>query len=142
MPTISALAWRSPDDPRDWQAVIRAFRDRHTETWFAADATLGWWGPDGFTRLVVATDDPGTLPGKATWHLATNMPRPAGARTAASTRRRTWRDRADPRDPVLDRAELQAGQGRAGLGRVPGPLHTAIRHQALVNCAFCFCWAA
>jgi hypothetical protein len=32
------------------------------------------------------------------------------------------RDRADLRHPALDRAGLQAGQGRAGLGRLPGPL--------------------
>src|SRR5438105_15409469 len=32
------------------------------------------------------------------------------------------RDRADLRHPALDRAGLQAGQGRAGLGRLPSPL--------------------
>jgi hypothetical protein len=64
--------------------VTRTFRDGHTETWWAADATLGWWGPDGLTRLVVATADPGTLPDKATWHLATSLPRPGGPREAAS----------------------------------------------------------
>src|SRR5205823_6188303 len=66
------LAWDGPDDPGDWQAVTRAFRDGHTETWWAADAALGWWGPDGARRLVVATADPGTLPDKATWYLVTN----------------------------------------------------------------------
>src|SRR5258708_6092028 len=35
---------------------------------------------------------------------------------------RSGRDRADLRHPALDRAELQAGQGPAGLGRLPGPL--------------------
>ena len=56
------LAWREPDDPGDWRPVTRTFRDGHAETWHAADATLGWWGPDGFTRLVVVTADPSTLP--------------------------------------------------------------------------------
>ena len=79
-----ALAWDGPEDPGDWTAVTRAFRDGRTETWWAADATLGWWGPDGFTRLVVATADPGSLPGKATWYLATNLPRPGGPREADS----------------------------------------------------------
>src|SRR6266702_980300 len=51
------------------------FRAGHAETWRAADATLGGWGPDGVRRLVVATADPGTLPGKATWYLVTNLPR-------------------------------------------------------------------
>jgi hypothetical protein len=64
-----ALAWDGQDDPGDWQAVTRTFRDGHAETWWAADATLGWWGPDGARRLVVATADPGTLPDKATWYL-------------------------------------------------------------------------
>ena len=36
-----ALAWDGPDDPGDWQPVTRTFRDGHTETWWAADATLG-----------------------------------------------------------------------------------------------------
>jgi hypothetical protein len=36
----------------------------HAETWHAADARLGWWGPDGARRLVVATADPAALPAK------------------------------------------------------------------------------
>jgi hypothetical protein len=118
------LGWLGPEDPGDWQPVTRTFRDGHTQTWWAADATLGWWGPDGFTRLVVATADPGTLPDKATWYLATNLPpagRPArGGQPAPGSR--AGRDRADLRHSALDRAGLQAGQGRAGLGRLPGPL--------------------
>jgi hypothetical protein len=75
-----ALAWGGPGDPGDWTAVVRTFRDGHAETWRAADATLGGWGPDGVRRLVVATADPGTLPDKATWYLVTNLPRPGGPR--------------------------------------------------------------
>ena len=86
-----ALAWGGPDDPGDWTAVRRTFRDGHAETWWAADAKLGGWGPDGARRLVVATADPATLPGKATWYLVTNLPRPGGpARPAARTRPRPW----------------------------------------------------
>jgi len=79
-----ALAWHGPEDPGDWQPVTRTFRDGHAQTWFAADAHLGWWGPEGTTRLVVATADPGTLPEKATWYLATNLPRPGSPREAES----------------------------------------------------------
>ena len=79
-----ALAWGGPEDPGDWQPVTRRFRDGHAETWWAADATLGWWGPDGTTRLVVATADPAALPDKATWYLATNLARPGGPREAGS----------------------------------------------------------
>jgi hypothetical protein len=62
-----ALAWGGPDDPGDWHPMARTFRDGHAETWYAAEATLGWRGPDGARRLAVATADPGTLPGKANW---------------------------------------------------------------------------
>jgi hypothetical protein len=79
-----ALRWGSADDPGDWQPATRTFRDGHAETWHAADATLGWRGPDGTTRLVIATAGPGTLPGKATWYLATSLPRPGGPREAES----------------------------------------------------------
>ena len=79
-----ALAWGGPEDPGDWHPVTRTFRDGHAETWQAADASLGGWGPDSARRLVVATADPGTLPDKATWYLVTNLPRPGGPREAGS----------------------------------------------------------
>ena len=139
------LAWRGPDDPGDWRPVTRTFRDGHAETWHAADATLGWWGPDGFTRLVVVTADPGTLPDKATWYLATNLPRPGGPREAGSPH------------PAADLAEITRIYGirhwiEQGYKQVKDELgwadfqvrsDTAIRrHQVLVNCAFSFCWNA
>src|SRR5205807_6524120 len=140
-----ALAWHGPDDSGDWQAVTRTFRDGHAETWFAADAALGWWGPDGFTRLVVATADPSALPPKATWYLDTNLPRPGGPREDGSPH------------PAASLAEVVRIYGirhwtEQGYKQVKDELgwadfqvrsDTAIRrHQALVNCAFCFCWHA
>jgi hypothetical protein len=140
-----ALAWSGPDDPGDWRPVTRTFRDGHTQTWWAADARLGWWGPDGTTRLVVATADPGTLPDKATWYLATNLPRPGGPRQAGSIH------------PPADLAEVVRIYGirhwtEQGYKQVKDELGWADfqvrsdiairRHQALVTCAFCFCWAA
>jgi hypothetical protein len=59
------LDWDGPDDPGGWHPVTRTFRDGHTETWYAAEVTLGWWGPDGARRLVAATTGPGGLPDKA-----------------------------------------------------------------------------
>ena len=140
-----ALAWHGPGDPAGWHPVTRAFRGGHAETWYAADATLGWWGPDGFTRLVIATADPATLPAKATWYLATNLPRPGGPREP------------DSPHPAASLAEIVriygirhwTGQGykqvkdELGWADFQVRSDTAIRrHQALVNCAFSFCWDA
>jgi SRSO17 transposase len=57
------LGFNSPNRPGRWRRIRRRFRDGHTETWWAADATLGGWGPDRPHRLVIATTDPATLPG-------------------------------------------------------------------------------
>ncbi|WP_405887524.1 hypothetical protein OG762_08095 [Streptomyces sp. NBC_01136] len=69
----------------------RHFRDGHTETWWAADARLGGYGPASPCRLIVATTDPASLPEKATWYLATNLPHPDAPPTPppARTRRPT-----------------------------------------------------
>ncbi|GAA3077334.1 hypothetical protein GCM10017600_07910 [Streptosporangium carneum] len=75
----AVLACADPNDPGDWTPMHRRLRDGHTEMWWAAEARLGFWGPDGATRLVVATTDPATLPDKATWYLATNLPGPDNA---------------------------------------------------------------
>jgi hypothetical protein len=137
------LRWGGPEDPGDWTAVSRTFRDGHAETWRAADARLGWWGPDDARRLVVATADPGTLPGKATWYLVTNLPRPGSPREAGSPH------------PAADLAEIVRIYGirhwteqsykqvKDELGWADFQVRSDIairRHQALVNCAFSFCW--
>ncbi|MFJ2378900.1 transposase [Streptomyces sp. NPDC087769] len=75
--TPADAARTDPEHPGDWTAVERTFRDGHTETWWAADAHLGWWGPDGNVRLIVATADPATLPAKATWYWPPTCPDPA-----------------------------------------------------------------
>src|SRR5262249_29727641 len=132
-----ALAWDGPEDPGDWRPVTRTFRGGRTETWWAADARLGWGGPDGTTRLGVATADPGTL--------ATNLPCPAGPREAASPH------------PPADLAEVTRIYGirhwteqgykqvKDELGWADFQVRSGIairRHQVLVTCAFSFCWAA
>jgi hypothetical protein len=140
-----ALAWNGPGDPCDWQEVTRTFRDGHAETWWAAEATLGSWGPDGVRRLVVATADPAALPDKATWYLVTNLPRPGGPREE---------DSLHPAAPLAEIVRIYSIRNwiEQGYKQVKDELgwadfqvrsDTAIRrHQALVNCAFSFCWAA
>lgn len=137
------LTWNGPDHPGDWIRVDRTFHDGHTECWWAAEARLGWWGPDGTTRLVVATTDPATLPDKNTWYLATDLPRPGSPREA------------DSPHPAADLAEIVRIYGvrhwiEQGYKQVKDELGwadfqvrsaTAIHgHQVLVCCAFSFCW--
>jgi hypothetical protein len=139
------LAWGGPDNPGDWHPVTRLFRDGHAETWQAAEARLGWRGPDGARRLVAATADPGALPPKATWYLVTNLARPGGPREEDSP----W--------PAADLAEIVRIYGirhwieqsykqvKDELGWADFQVRSDIairRHQVLVNCAFSFCWDA
>jgi hypothetical protein len=119
-----ALTWKDAKRPGDWTPVERHFRDGHTATWWAADARLGGYGPDSPCRMVVATTDPASLPEKATWYLATNLPHPDApprSQQPAPTGR-PRRDRPPLRPAAVDRAELQADQGRTRLGRLPSPL--------------------
>jgi hypothetical protein len=112
------LGWRGPSRPGRWRRVVRRFRDGHAEAWWAADARLGGWGPDRRLRLVVATTDPGRLPGRSSWYLLTSLPRPAGRRARQASLAeviglyglRNWAEQGD-----------KQGQGRAWLGRLPGP---------------------
>jgi hypothetical protein len=140
-----ALAWGGPDDPGDWHPVTRTFRDGHTETWYAADAALGWWGPDGVRRLVVATADPATLPPKATWYLVTNLPRPGGPREAGSPHPAASLGEITRIYGIRNWIEQSYKQVKDELGWADFQVRSdiAIRHhQVLVNCAFSFCWDA
>jgi hypothetical protein len=138
-----ALSWGGPANPGDWTAVIRHFRDGHTETWWAADATLAGWGPDRPCRLVVATTDPATLPEQTTWYLTTDLPRPGSPRAAASPYPaagyaeivriyglRTWVEQGYKQ--VKDQLGWADFQVRSDVA--------IRRHQTLVSCAFSFCW--
>jgi len=139
------LAWGGPEDPGDWTAVTRTFRDGHAETWWAADARLGWWGPDDIRRLVVVTADPGTLPGKATWYLVTNLPRPGGPREADSPHPAASLAEITRIYGIRHWTEQGYKQVKDELGWADFQVRSDIairRHQVLVTCAFSFCWAA
>jgi hypothetical protein len=140
-----ALVWDGPEEPGDWHEVTRTFRDGRTQTWWAADARLGWWGPDGTTRLVVATADPGTLPDKATWYLATNLPRPGSPREAGSPHPAASLEEVVRIYGIRHWTEQGYKQVKDQLGWADFQVRSDIairRHQVLVTCAFSFCWAA
>ena len=125
--------------------VTRTFRDGHAETWWAADATLGGWGPDGVRRLVVATADPATLPDKVTWYLVTNLPRPGGPREAGSPHPAAGLAEIMRIYGIRNWIEQSYKQVKDELGWADFQVRSDIairRHQALVNCAFSFCWDA
>jgi hypothetical protein len=140
------LAWTSPERPGDWTKVIRRFRDGHTETWWAADASLpaAGWGPHRRLRLVVATTDPARLPKLTTWYLVTNLPRPGSRRAPAPFASadlaeivrlyslRNWVEQSYKQvKHELGWADFQVRGDRA-----------IRRHWTLVWCAFSFCWRA
>ncbi|MFD7288775.1 hypothetical protein [Streptomyces sp. NPDC059863] len=138
-----ALTWRDPGQPGDWTPVERTFRDGHTETWWAADASLGFWGPDGNVRLVVATTDPGTLPAQSTWYLATDLPRPGSPRAADSPQPPADLTEVVRIYGIRHWIEQSYKQIKDELGWADFQVRsdTAIRrHQTLVTCAFSFCW--
>jgi hypothetical protein len=134
------LGWGGPGRPGAWRRVQRRFRDGHTETWWAADAVLGGWGPDRHHRLVVATTDPATLPKSTTWYLLTNLHRPAARRAqqaqlaeiVATYGLRNWVEQGYKQvKDELGWADFQVRSDRA-----------IRRHWTLVCLAFSFCWHA
>jgi hypothetical protein len=139
------LAWTSPEQPGDWTPIQRRFRDGHTQTWWAAEASLpaAGWGPHRRLRLVVATTDPATLPKLATWYLVTNLPRPAGRARAAFAPA----DLAEVVRLYSLRNWVEQGykqvKGELGWADFQVRSDRAIRrHWQLVACAFSFCWRA
>ncbi len=140
-----AVPFHGPDDPGAWVKVERRFRDGHTETWWAAELTLGGYGPDKTTRLVAATTDPATLPEVSTWYLSTILPRPG------SPQAQEWPVApADLAEVVRlyglrNWVEQSYKQAKHELGwadfQVRGDLAIR-RHWELVWCAFSFCWWA
>jgi hypothetical protein len=125
--------------------VTRTFRDGHTETWWAADATLGWWGPDGPgawwqpppTRPPCRARPPGTwsrtCPGPAA-HASQTAPHPAAPLAEIVRIYGIWHWIEQSYKQVKDELGWADFQVRSDIA--------IRRHQALVNCAFSFCWDA
>ena len=134
------LGWGGPRAPGQWRRIRRRFRDGHTESWWAADAVLGGWGPEGPHRLVVAPTDPARLPKLSTWYLLCNLARPASRRAqqaqlsqiVATYGLRNWVEQGYKQvKHELGWADFQVRSDRA-----------IRRHWTLVCCAFSFCWHA
>jgi SRSO17 transposase len=141
------LTWGGPEEPGDWTPVTRRFRDGHTETWWAADATLpaAGWGPQRRRRLVVASTDPARLPKLSTWYLVTNLPRPGGRRASAAAFAPADLAEVVRRSSLRNWVEQSYKQVKHELGWADFQVRSdrAIRrHWQLVWCAFCFCWRA
>ena len=135
--TLTALAGAEPVAGAQHAAVQRL-------QFFLSESR---WDPERVNArpLELLLADPGTLPDKATWYLATNLPRPGGPREPGSVH------------PAADLAEIVRIYGirhwieqsykqvKDELGWADFQVRSDIairRHQALVNCAFSFCWAA
>jgi SRSO17 transposase len=79
------LEWNGPEDPREWRAIVRSFRDGHAERWWAAEVTtLIGYSPEESVRLVAVSTDPSTLAANSSWYLTTNLPAPRSSREEES----------------------------------------------------------
>jgi SRSO17 transposase len=139
----AAARWRGPLHPGAWVRVVRTFRDRHTETWWALEGVAGPYGHAPRLRAVIATTDPATLPDHQTWYLTTNLPTPdepvvaAGALPPADLAEvvrlyglRMWVEQSYKQTKyALGWSQYQVRSDQAMR-----------RHWQLVCCAFSFCW--
>jgi DDE superfamily endonuclease len=140
-----ASPWHAEDDPGEWVALERSFRDGRTEEWWALEAQGGPYGPESSERLLVITTDPATLPDGSTSYLLSNLPAPDSEQA-----KRTQHSLAD----LAEVARLYALRGwieqsykqvKNSLGWAHYQVRKDIsirRHWQLVCCAFSFCWWA
>jgi hypothetical protein len=140
------LRWNDPEDPGEWKAIIRRFRDGHEERWWAAEVeTLVGYGPEESVRLVAVSTDPSTLPANSSWYLTTNLP------VAGSSREKQSPLAAASLEEVVRLYGLRMWveqsykqvKGELGFSEFQVRSERAIRrHWQLVFCAFSFCWWA
>jgi hypothetical protein len=138
--------WSGPEDPGDWEPILRTFKDGHTERWWATEVTtLIGYGPKKPIRLVAVSTDPATLPVNSSWYLTTNLPAPGYRRAQQSPF-----EAADLAEVVrlyglrqwVEQSYRQI-KGELGFADFQVRSDRAIRrHWELVFCAFSFCWWA
>lgn len=140
------MRWDGPENPGDWEPIVRSFKDGHTEKWWAVEvSTLVGYGPEKPIRLVAVSTDPQTLPTNSSWYLMTDLPAPG-----------SWRAQQSPFE-AADLCEVVRIYGlrqwvEQSYRQIKGELgfsdfqvrrdHAIRRHWELVLCAFSFCWWA
>ena len=137
------LPWRGAAEPGPWIPVVRSFRDGHSETWWAAELVYGPYGPERPVRRIVATTEPGRLPGTSTWYVETNLPAPGSRKAKKSPLRAA---------PIAEVVRLYGLRGwveqsykqlKNELGWADAMVRADValrRHWLLIFCAFTFCW--
>ena len=138
--------WNGEDDPGEWVALERSFRDGHVERWWATEPKRWPFDSGSQRRLVVATTDPATLPELTTFYLFTNLPSPEGERDAGD-RELLAADLAEVTRLYALRGWIEQSykQVKNSLGWAHYQVRKDLsirRHWQLVCCAFSFCWWA
>jgi hypothetical protein len=140
------LKWNGPEDPGEWRAIVRRFRDGHEELWWAAEVTtLIGYGPEESVRLVAVSTDPSKLPANSSWYLTTNLPAPGSSREEESTLSAASLEEIVRLYGLRMWVEQSYKHLKAELGfsdfqvRSDGAIR---RHWQLILCAFSFCWWA
>lgn len=138
-----AATWEGPERPGAWEAVMRTFRDGHTEVWWALELVAGPYGPANVHRAIVVTTDPRQLPALTTWYLVTNLPAPGSERAATSP----WAPASLAEIVRLYGLRMWVEQSYKQVNHALGWAQYQVRsdvairrHWVLVWCAFSFCW--
>ena len=140
-----AAGWAGADEPGNWLAVERTFRDGHTERWWALEVETGPYGPERVQRALVVTTDPATLPDRASWYLVTNLPAPGSERATASDLEPAALAEVVRLYGLRMWVEQSYKQVKHTLGWSDYQVRSDVamrRHWELVCCAFAFCWWA
>lgn len=138
--------WDGEEEPGEWVALKRSFRDGHAERWWAFEPKKWPFEAGWQRRLVVATTDPATLPDLTTFYLLTNLESPEGEREAGD-RELGRADLADVSRRYALRSWIEQSykQVKNSLGWAHYQVRSDLairRHWELVCCAFTFCWWA
>src|SRR5258708_5641090 len=160
---MTAGTVRTAPRPRTWAISTWAGTARPTTAWSPSPRrgpmsgcitrSPGWpaagrrGGGDAAAarRVVVAPADPAARPPKAPWSLVTTLPRPGGPREPESPHPAATLTEITRIYGIRNWIEQGYKQVKDELGWADFQVRsdTAIRrHQALVNCAFSFCWDA